>query len=136
MSETITTISKSRMAEFCDTIVRQVRECLVEREEDILAAWHENIAEANENEKKFPPLKLSIAATVDLEANCIETTASFTVKYSSTIKEQLPDPNQAVMNFAATLKPGESVEITTPTGNGVKIESGGKITKTTKSEKS
>lgn len=94
MNETITTISNLRMAEFCNTIVRQTREALLEREEDILKAWHENIGEANENEDKFPPLKLGIAATVDLEANKIETVVTFTTRYKSTISEQLPDPNQ------------------------------------------
>lgn len=97
----ITTISNARMAEFCNTIVRQTREALLEREQDILDAWHENIEEANENEKKFPPLKLSISATVDLENNAIETAVSFAVRYTSTIREELPDPNQVVMPFAA-----------------------------------
>lgn len=94
MSDTITTISNSRMAEFCNAIVRQTREALFEREEDILKAWHENISEANENEDKFPPLKLSIAATVDLEAGKIETSITFTTRYKTTVSESLPDPNQ------------------------------------------
>lgn len=131
----ITTISNARMAEFCNTIVRQTREALLEREQDILDAWHENIAEATENEKKFPPLKLNISATVDLEGNAIETAVSFTVKYTSTIREMLPDPDQTLLPFAASLKPGQSVEITTPSGNGVKIEHGGKITPTKKAAK-
>ena len=82
MSNQLKTISNARMSEFISTIVRQVETCLVERESDILEAWHENIEEANENEKKFPPLKLSIASSVDLEANAIETSVSFTVKYT------------------------------------------------------
>ena len=115
------------MSEFISTIVRQVETCLVERESDILEAWHENIEEANENEKKFPPLKLSIASSVDLEANAIETSVSFTVKYTATVKDALPDPDQGLLPFASGLKPGESVEITG--GDvGVKIEHGGKVT--------
>lgn len=52
MSNQLKTISNARMSEFISTIVRQVETCLVERESDILEAWHENIEEANENEKK------------------------------------------------------------------------------------
>ena len=94
MSQQVTTISSSRMAEFANTIVRQVRESIYERESDILKAWHENISEAMENDDKFPPLKLSIAATVDLEANKIETTVTFTTRYKTTVSETIPDPNQ------------------------------------------
>jgi hypothetical protein len=90
----ITTISTTRMEAFIATITQQARTALTERQEDILAAWHENIEEAQQKEKKFPPLKLSIAATVDLEANAIETAISFAVRYTSIIRETLPDPNQ------------------------------------------
>jgi hypothetical protein len=93
----ITTISNARMGSFIDTIVKQCREALCERQDDILAAWHENIQEANAAEKKFPPLKLSISACVDLEANAIETAVSFTVKYTSKVSEPLPDPNQTTL---------------------------------------
>jgi hypothetical protein len=93
MSE-ITTISNARMEAFIDTISEQARTALHERLDDILKAWHENIEEAQEAEKKFPPLKLSIAATVDLENNNIETVLSFTAKYQSKISQNLPDPEQ------------------------------------------
>jgi len=94
MSDKITTISNTRMQQFCAVIVRQTQSALVEREADILAAWHENISEANDAEKNFPPLKLNIGATVDLEAGTIETAVSFTVKYTSKIREAIPDPDQ------------------------------------------
>jgi hypothetical protein len=97
MPDTITTISNDRMQQFCAVIVRQVQSSLIEREADILTAWHENISEANDNEKNFPPLKLNIGATVDLEAGTIETAVSFTVKYTSKIREGIPDPDQQVL---------------------------------------
>lgn len=129
----VTTISNERMKAFVDTIVMQTREALVEREQDILRVWHENIEEAHENEKKFPPLKIGISATVDLENARIETVVSFTAKYSTTISTELPDPNQPELPaFAKNLKEGESVEIITPSGKGVKIEHGGKVTKIAK----
>lgn len=82
------------MSAFIHTIVKQTGEALFEREDDILKAWQENIQEANDNEDKFPPLKLSIAATVDLEANKVETSVTFTTRYKTTVSEMLPDPNQ------------------------------------------
>ena len=89
-----TNIERSRLAQFCDTIIMQAREALYDREEDILKAWHENIEEAQQNDKKFPPLKLSIGATVDLEESKIETTLRFTAVYQSRIEAEIEDPNQ------------------------------------------
>lgn len=87
-------LSNERMSAFLETITTQVRTALFEREADILRAWQENIEEAGENEKDFPPLKLCLGATVDLEKNTIETVLSFTVKHQSKISESLPDPDQ------------------------------------------
>ena len=89
-----TTINHGRLKEFCDTIIMQAREVLYEREEDILKAWHENIEEAQCAGKDFPPLKLGIGATVDLENNTIETTLRFTAVYQSKLSTEIPDPNQ------------------------------------------
>ena len=72
----------------------QAREALYDREDDILKAWHENIEEAQQNDKKFPPLKLGITATVDLEESKIETTLRFTAVYQSRIEAEIADPNQ------------------------------------------
>jgi hypothetical protein len=87
-------ISNARMVAFQNQIVKQVRELLFEREEDILKAWQKSIEEAQNNDDKFPPLKLSIGATVDLEAGKIETALAFSTRYKSTISSNLPDPNQ------------------------------------------
>lgn len=89
-----TKIEKSRLAQFCDTIIMQAREALYDREDDILKAWHENIEEAQQNDKKFPPLKLGISATVDLEESKIETTLRFTAVYQSRIEAEIADPDQ------------------------------------------
>jgi hypothetical protein len=93
----MSTISNERMNAFIDMILSQARVVLHERADDILKAWHENIEEANENEKKFPPLKLGLSATVDLESATIETTLRFTAVYQSSLKAELPDPNQPVL---------------------------------------
>jgi predicted acylesterase/phospholipase RssA len=90
----ITTISKTRMGSFIETIVSQSREAMLERLDDILRTWHENISESEANDKKFPPLKISIGGTVDLEAEKIETTVRFSATYQSTISGSLPDPSQ------------------------------------------
>lgn len=124
------------MGAFLDTIAEQVRTILFEREADMLHAWHENIEEATASEEKFPPLKLSIAATVDLEAAKVESSLTFTTRYKSTVSGALPDPNQPPLpgldaraegkeramgknlakQLTKALKPGESIT----------IESGGK----------
>ncbi|MBB5351379.1 hypothetical protein HNR46_001615 [Haloferula luteola] len=82
------------MEAFLDTIADQVREALHERSDDILKAWHENIEEAQENAKDFPPLKVAMSAAVDIEAARIETSISFTAKYQTKLSAPLPDPNQ------------------------------------------
>lgn len=106
------TISNGRLKMFCDTILTQAREALYERENDILRAWHENIEEANAAGKDFPPLKLAIGATVDIEANTIETTLRFTAVYQSKISGEIPDPNQLQL----PIKDGETVRFTLTKG--------------------
>lgn len=87
-------ISNERMDAFISTISKQVKTVLQERGDDILKAWHESIQESVDNEDKFPPLKLSLSATIDLEKNQAETQLTFTTRYKSSIAESLPDPNQ------------------------------------------
>ena len=87
------------MEAFIGTITQQVSELLRERADDILKAWQENIEEAQESEKKFPPLKLAISGTVDLESARIETTLRFTATYQSCLSAMLPDPNQTTLPF-------------------------------------
>ena len=94
MPDSKMTISNDRMDSFIRTIAEQAAELMHERSGDILKAWHENIEEANANEKNFPPLKIGIGATVDLEAGTIETAIRFTATYQSTLKASLPDPDQ------------------------------------------
>lgn len=94
MSESKMTVSNARMEAFIETICHQVLMVLSERSDDILKAWHENIEEAEANEKAFPPLRLAISASVDLEAATIETGLRFTATYQSSLKSQLPDPDQ------------------------------------------
>jgi len=91
------TVSNERMVLFIETIIKQAREVMTERADDILRAWHENIEEAEANEKNFPPLKLSISATVDIQSAVIETTLRFTTTYQSSLKAELPDPSQPVL---------------------------------------
>lgn len=87
------------MDSFIETINQQVGELLRERSNDILKAWQENIEEAQESEKKFPPLKLAITGTVDIEKSKIETSIKFTATYQSSLSSSLPDPDQAVIEF-------------------------------------
>ena len=121
-------ISNERMEAFTDTIIDQVRELLSERQDDILKSWHENIEEAQEAEKDFPPLKLSIAVSVDLDANAIESQVSFTTKYTSKLKASLPDPNQPELPMEGlrnALGPGDSLTISVPGSEPVTITSDG-----------
>ena len=94
-------INNDRMAAFIATISSQVTTLLNERGDDMLAAWHENMEEAQSADEKapMPPLKLSISATVDLEKNSIETGLAFTVKHQSKLKADLPDPNQPELDI-------------------------------------
>jgi len=76
------------------TIVKQVTELLDQREDDIAKAWRENIEEAQSNEKNKPPMTITFASSIDIEADKISTKISFTAKYTSAISEPIPDPNQ------------------------------------------
>lgn len=64
------------------------------RSQDIEKAWMETIEEAQENQEKFPDLKLTFAVVVNLEKEKVETALRFTCAYCSKISETLPDPNQ------------------------------------------
>lgn len=99
MKESTTT--PDRIDDYFNVILDQLRENMQVRQDDILKAWHENIAQANANEKKFPPLKLSISATVDLEENTIATTLKFSAIYTSTIGGEIPDPDQLQLPLGA-----------------------------------
>jgi len=81
------------MTAILETVAEQARELLHERAEKMLAAWNENIEEAHENDDDFPPLKLSVAVTVNLEKNNIETALAFTTRYKATTNCSLPDPD-------------------------------------------
>jgi len=87
------------MEAFIEKICEQVRTAMFERQDDILKAWQENIEEAANNELKFPPLKLGLSATVDIEANKITTTLGFTANYKSALSCQLPDPEQPELSL-------------------------------------
>lgn len=117
-------MTNERMQAFIDTIVKQTRELLENRADDILRAWNENIEEAHENEKNFPPLKIGISATVDIEAAKIETAIRFTAVYQSTISSALPDPNQLELPGVAGAV--QKFKDSIPAGSSVTIESGGK----------
>jgi hypothetical protein len=101
----MTQINNARMSAFCDIIKSQAAELIDERANDMLKAWTESIEEATENEDKFPPLKIGIAATVDIEKAVVETAVSFTVKYKSKLSAPLPDPDQP--EFPGIMTPGE-----------------------------
>jgi hypothetical protein len=89
-----TTISNDRMAAFIETILIQARDLLTKRADDMLDSWHTNIQEREDNDESFPPLKLSISASVDLENAAIETGLVFASRYKSTVSSPLPDPDQ------------------------------------------
>ena len=122
-------ITNERMVAFGNEITRQVRELISDRKADILHAWHENIEEAQSNEDKFPPLKLSIAATVDLEGAKIETALTFTTRYKTTTSSPLPDPNQPdLTGFHDAIPSGASVTIEAG-GHSVEISKISKFTR-------
>lgn len=88
-------IDNDRMAQFIDMICDQLKTSMHDRASDMLKAWHENIEEAHEEQKGFPPLKLCLSASVDLEACRIETSVGFVAKYQSRLSMPIEDPNQA-----------------------------------------
>lgn len=95
----ISTISNARMAQFAGQIVEQVKSLLSDRADDMLKAWHENIQEATDNEKPFPPLAIGISAKIDLEAAKIETSLAFKANYKSTESALIEDPNQTKLDI-------------------------------------
>ena len=125
------TVSSDRVGQFIDIIADQAREAMHERSDDMLKAWHENIEEAEANEKPFPPLKIGIAAAVDIEAGTIETTVRFTATYQTTIKATMEDPNQLEFpNLSkeqkAAARFAEGIKKNMKKGESVTIEAGGK----------
>lgn len=105
------------MDRFIETITTQAKMLLQERSADILHAWHENIEEANANESKFPPLKVSIGATVDIETAKIETVLKFTTTYQSKASAPIEDPDQPSLFDAMKLGKAE-IHIGAPTEGG------------------
>lgn len=90
-------ITNDRMEAFISTIAKQAAVVMQERADDMLRAWQENIEEAQNNEGKFPVLKLSLSASVDLESARIETSLTFSTRYKCTVSAQLPDPSQPTL---------------------------------------
>ena len=91
---TESTISNERMEAFIQTISNHALSLMQERSEDLLKSWNENIVESDANQTPFPPLKIAISATVDIQKAAIETKIRFTSTYQSELKSELPDPSQ------------------------------------------
>lgn len=113
-------VNNERMQAFISTIEKQVSELLHERSDDLLDAWDSNIAEAQAEseatgkEAAFPPLKIGIGITVDLEKNLISSGIRFVATYKSEVSTPLPDPNQPELpmdGLKKALRPGDSVTV-------------------------
>ena len=104
MKSEITTISNERFASFCETLAEQARTVIHERADKMLEAWLESMQEATENEEDLPPLKFSLACSVDLAKNRVETKISFATRYTTTESDELPDPNQPEIPGMETVK--------------------------------
>ncbi len=108
-----THITNQRMDAFITSIAKQAKELLHERADDMLASWQENIEESqNNDDKKFPPLKVSIGATVDIESAKIDVEIKFSSTFKSKSSVSLPDPDQpelfGIMNGEIITEGGES----------------------------
>ncbi len=104
MQTNITTITNDRMTAFCETLAVQARAAIFDRQEKLLETWHEAMNEATENEEDLPPLKFSLACSVDLAKNRIETKLRFSAVYSAIESEELPDPNQPELDGLESAK--------------------------------
>lgn len=71
-------------------------------EEKILEAW--NAAEEEGQLNECPPkLKLSLAITLDLEKDAMETALSFGIKHKLSVSCSIPDPNQPELDGVSSV---------------------------------
>lgn len=92
------------MDQFISSITTQIHTILHEKKDELLKSWNENIEEAQNDEKDFPPLKVGIASSVDLEKSLVTSQVTFLTTYKTKLSEALPDPNQMDLNLSVGAK--------------------------------
>lgn len=79
----------------CDAgdVARRLRLAIRELEADIQNAWHDVVAQAQEDETD-PALRLSFAIKLNLGGNALVTSLSYSVRKKLEESGAIPDPNQ------------------------------------------
>lgn len=71
---------------------------IAEREKEILEAWNEAEAEAQANETKRV-FRLGFTVSLDLDADKMESTLSFSIRRKATVERDIPDPTQGKLKL-------------------------------------
>jgi len=66
---------------------------VADKEQEILDAWHACAEEAQLQETK-PKFRLSLAITLDLDANSMETALTFAIRRKVSVSHEIPDLEQ------------------------------------------
>lgn len=78
---------------------------IAEREKEILEAWSEAEEEAQANETK-PVFRLGFTVALDLDADKMQSTLSFSIRRKATAEHEIPDPSQRKLPLEDTASPG------------------------------
>jgi len=90
------------MNEKLQAILRMSGENLVklgtDAEDKILAAWNQAEQDAQENDTK-PKFRLGFTVTLDIDADRMESSLSFSTRCKYSVGEVIPDPNQTALDL-------------------------------------
>lgn len=89
-----------KLAEIAKKAAADLSAFIAESEDKLLEAWHQCEQDAQENETK-PKFKFTFNVVLDIEANKMETALTFGVRHKLSRDQEIPNPDQAVLKFAA-----------------------------------
>lgn len=100
-----------KLSAIADRSARAVKTLILEMEEDIGEAVNVAAEDAQESGSESIKINLSHTITLDLAKNKQEDKLAFSVKHQSTVKGEIPDPNQPDLSGLAgfddvTVTPG------------------------------
>lgn len=82
-----------KLEAIAETAAHDLKALVREKETEILEAWNAAEEEAQAQESK-PKFRLSLAITLDIEADKMETALTFSIKRTAFVERSIPDPDQ------------------------------------------
>lgn len=83
----------AKLASIANEAAENLKDLVRNHEEKILEAWNAAEQEAQDNETK-PKFRMSLAITLDLDRDNMETALSFGIRYKASRDQTIPDPEQ------------------------------------------